>query len=80
MCEECAPSVPVTILLGLSGSVDYFGCVYDTDSDNSQEVISLGSGLMWNDADVYGGRIVLEMFVRDLSDRWKSLDIESVMI
>ena len=36
----------------------------------------MGSGLMWNDTDFCGGRMSLNMFVRDLSERWNSLDIK----
>ena len=74
MCEECAPYVPVVRLVGSSGFRDYFGCVYDTHSDNIQKVISLGSGLMCNAAAVCGGKIV----VIDLSEKWKSLDVLGV--
>ena len=35
---------------------------------------------MWNDAAVCGGRMDLKMLVRDLSERWKSLEREYEII
>ena len=67
MCEECAPSVPVSRLIGCSGFGFSFGRVNNAASNNIQEVISLGRGLMWNDAAVCGARMYLNIFVRDLS-------------
>ena len=46
-------------MLGISGFGDSFGCVEDAASDNTQEIISLGGSLMWNDAAVCGGRMEL---------------------
>ena len=50
MCEECAPSVPFSRLIGCSGFGDPFGRVDKNASDNIQEVISMVSGLMCNEA------------------------------
>ena len=38
-------------------------------SDNIYEVIFWGSGLIWNDAAVCGGRMDLVVVVRDFSER-----------
>ena len=40
----------------------------------------MGNVLKWNDSTVCGGRMCLKMFVRNLYDRWKSLESESVII
>ena len=64
MCEECAPYLPVAILIGCSGFGDSVGHVEDAESDNIQEIIFLGSILMWNDAAVCSGRMELNVFVR----------------
>ena len=80
MCEECAPSMPVARLLGRSGFGDFFGRFDDTASDNIQEVISLGSSLTWNYSAVCVGRMSLNMFVRDLSERFKYLESKSSMM
>ena len=80
MCESCAPSVKVSILFGRSGYGDFFGCVYDAASKNIHEVISLGRCFMCNNTAFCGGKMGLKMFVRDLSERWKSFRTESVMI
>ena len=80
MCEECAPSVPVSRLIGRSSFGDSFGRVNDAASKNIQEVISLRRGLMWNDAAVCGGRMDLNIFVGDLSERWMSLESEPVIM
>ena len=66
--------------MGSSGFGDSFGSVDDAASDNIQEVISLGRGLMCNDAVICGGRMDLKIVVRDLSERWVSLDTEPAMI
>ena len=65
VCEECAPSFPVSRLLGRSGFGNSFGCVKYDASDNIQEIIFLGGGLIWNDAAVCGGRMELIFFARD---------------
>ena len=80
MCEECAPSVPVSRLICRSGFGDSFGRVNYAASDNTQEVISLGGVLTWNDAAVCGGRMDLNIVVRDLSERWVSLESETAMM
>ena len=49
---------------------------YDA-SNNIQEVISLGSGLMWNNVTLCGGRMGLKILVRDSYDMCKSLKINS---
>ena len=80
MCEECAPSVSVFVLLGCSGFGESFGCVDETVSNNIQDVVSLGSGLMCNDDAVCGGRMDLNIVMRDLSDRRKYLESEYAMM
>ena len=80
MCEESAPSFAVYILLGCSGFVYSFGSLYDAESKNIHELISMGSGLMCNDSDVGCGSMDLNIFVRDSSERWKSLESESAMM
>ena len=52
VCEECAQYFPVSRLLGCSDFGDYLSCVEDAAIDNMQEKVSLGGGLMWNDAAV----------------------------
>ena len=47
--------VPVARLIGRSGFGDSFGYFEDTDSDNIQEVISMGRGWIFHDAAVCGG-------------------------
>ena len=80
VCEECSPSVPVAILIGRSGSGNSSDCVKDAASDNIQEIIFLGSGLMWKDAAVCGGIMEFKILVRDLSEIWKPLESESDMM
>ena len=48
--------------------------------DNVYEVITLGSGLMCNDACVCGERMNLKIIVRDISERRKYLESEYVMM
>ena len=62
MCEEYAPSLPVSRLLGRISFVDSLGCVKDAASDNIQEIIYLGASLMQNDASVCGGIMELIFF------------------
>ena len=69
MCEESVLSFPVARLIGNSGFRDSFGIVDDADSKNINEVISLVSALMCNDAAVYGGRMDLKIVVKDLSEQ-----------
>ena len=78
--KECAPSVPVSRLIGHSVFGYCFGSVNDATCDNIHEEISLGRSLMCNDAAVFGGRMDLNMFVRDLSEWWKSFEIDSEII
>ena len=59
MYDNCEPSVLVVILLGHILFGNSFGCVDDAASENIQEIISMGSGLMWNFANVCGGRMYL---------------------
>ena len=68
MCKECATYVPVDILLVSSGLGGSFSCVKDFARDNIQEIISLGRGLIRNDAAVCGGRMGLKILVRDSSE------------
>ena len=65
MCEERVTYLTVTTLLGCSDFVNYFGHLEDYASDNIQEIIFLGSGLMWNDATVCGGIMELKISVKD---------------
>ena len=59
MCEDCEQHFPVSRLLGCSSFGYSIGHVKDAASDNTQEIISLGGSLMWNDAAVCGGRMEL---------------------
>ena len=63
MFEECAPPIPVAILLDRSGFGDTFGSAEAATSDDTQEITFLGGSLMWNDSAVCGGRIWLNFFV-----------------
>ena len=65
MCKEYAPYFPVSRIIGRSGSGDSFGHVKDAVGDNIQEIISLGGGLVWNDAAICGWRMGLKILVRD---------------
>ena len=65
MCEECVTYLPVAIQIGCSGFGDSFGRVEDYASNNIQEIIFLGSSLMWKNSDVCGGRMELKILVRD---------------
>ena len=76
MCKECAPSIPVTRMLGNSGFGDYFGCVEDTAKENIQEIFSLGSVLMCNYTTVMG----LKILARDSTEMWESLKSHSDMM
>ena len=60
--------MPVARLLGHSGFGDSFGRVEDSISKDTQEIISLGIGLMWNDTTVCGVIMGLEFLVRDSSE------------
>ena len=59
MLEECAPSIPVSRILGRSGFGDAVGSVEAAASDDIQEITFLGSSLMWDDAAVCCCRIWL---------------------
>ena len=65
MCKECTPYVPVYRLLVHSGFGDYFGNVEYSAIENIQDIISMSSVLMLNDAAVCGGRMGLKILVRD---------------
>ena len=80
MCEERAPFLPVSRMIGFSSFGYYFGSSVDSASNNIQEVIYMGPGLMCNESTVYGGRMGLKIFVRDSFDNWKSLESESAMM
>ena len=71
MCEECASSIPDDILLGCSGYGHAVGCVDDTTRNYNQEITFLGGCLIYNDDDVYGGRVRVKILVRVLSDMCK---------
>ena len=73
MFEEYSPPLPVARLLGRSGFGDAVGSVEAAASDDIQEITSLGSCLMCNNAAVCCGKIWLKIFVRVWSDLWKSL-------
>ena len=80
MLEECAPPFPVDRLIDSSGFGDAVGSVEAAASNEIQEIMFLGSCLMWNDAAVCCGKIRLKMFVRVWSDLWKSLSRESAIM
>ena len=65
VCKERAPYLPFDRLIGLSVFGGSFVHVEDSDSDNIQEIISLGRNLVWNDSAVCGGRIGLKILVRE---------------
>ena len=65
MCKECEASITVVRLIGYSGFGDSSGCVEYADSDNIQEIIFLGDGLMWNDDSVCGGIMEFKISLRD---------------
>ena len=52
-------------MIGLGGFGDYFGCIGDDASENTQEIIFMSGSLMCNGADVCGGRMKLKILVRD---------------
>ena len=74
VCKECAPSVPVSRLLGCSGFFDPFGCAEDSASNNIQEIISLDSGLIYNYSPLFGGRMGFKILVRYSCYMWKFLN------
>ena len=59
---------------------NYFGCVEDSAGKNIQEMISLGNGLMWNDATVCDGMMDFKISVRYSCEMWKYLERDSAMI
>ena len=59
---------------------DSVGCVEYAASYDTQEIMSLGGFLMWNNYSVYGRRVRLNIYVRFRSDMCKFLDRDSVMI
>ena len=61
MFEKCATHIPVARLFGRSGFGYAVGCVDADASNDIQEITFLGHCLMWNDADVCGGRIWLNV-------------------
>ena len=63
--KEFAPSVTANRLLGRSGFGYYLNNLEDDDSDNIQDVIFMGSGLMWKYSTVFGDRRCVEICVRD---------------
>ena len=76
MCEKCAPFIPVTRLLGLSGFGYDAGCIEAAVSDDKHEIMSLGRFLIWKYAAVCGGRVWLNICVNVWSDMWKSHERE----
>ena len=71
MFEECAPPIPVSIMIGHSGFGNAVGSVEAAASDDIQEITFLGDCLMWNNAAICGGMIWLNCFVSVWSDLWK---------
>ena len=71
VCKECSPSVSVARMICGSGFDDYFSYVKYDSSNNIQEIISLVSILIFNDAAICGGRMGSKVLVRDLSEMWK---------
>ena len=71
MSEKCAQSISVTRMLGHSVFDDAVGCVAAAASDDTQEIASLGGCLMWENTNISGERVRLNIFVRILSDKWK---------
>ena len=65
VCDECAPYVPVSRMLGRTVFVYPFGIVEDAAGKNIQDIVVLGGGVVWNDAAVFGGRMELKILVRD---------------
>ena len=47
---------------------------------NINKAIFLGSVLIWNDANICGGRMYLKVVVRDFSEWWNSLEMELEMM
>ena len=80
MFEECAPPIPVAILLGHNVFGDSVGSAEAAASDDIQEIMFLGVCSMWNYAAVCGGSIRLKVFVSVWSDIWKSRERESAMM
>ena len=80
MCEGCATSVPVVILLGHSGFGYSFGNSKDYASNKIQEVISLGRSSMWNNAAVCGVGRGMKIWVSSSSEMWKFLYINYFII
>ena len=67
-------------MIGYSGSRDYYFHIEDADTDNIQEVIYLGRGLMWNDGAICGERMGFIILVRDLSEMWKFTKSKSAIV
>ena len=80
MFEECAPPIPVAILLGHNVFGDSVGSAEAAASDDIQEIMFLGVCSMWNYAAVCGGSIRLKVFVSVWSDIWKYREREPAMI
>ena len=80
MFEECAPPIPVAIILGCSVFVNSVGSIEAAASDAIQEITFLGSCLMYDDAAVCGGRTRLKTFVSVSSNIWKYRERESAII
>ena len=66
--DECSPLVPVSRLLEHSGFVYSFGCAEGDSGENIHKAIYLGSGLMWNDDYVCGGKRWVKIWMRDSSE------------
>ena len=62
MFEEYAQLIPVARLLVRSFFGDAVGSVEDAASNDIREIAFLGGCLIWNGADVCGGRIQLNLF------------------
>ena len=80
MFEECAPPIPVAILLGCSGFGNAVGSINTGASDDIEEITFLGGCLMCNNSAVFGGRLWLKHFVSVWSGLWKSCEREFAMM
>ena len=74
------PSILFTRMLGRSGFGDEVVCVKDYASDDNQEITSLGGFMMYNYADVCGGKVWLKIVVSVWYDIWKYCERYSAMM
>ena len=64
VCDKCAPYIPVTRLIVRSGFGDDVGCIKAAARNDTQEITSLDSCLIWKNATVCDGRVWLNISVR----------------